>query len=105
MKLLKLLFKRETVAPMLALMFASAVSVALVFTRIVWTGNFHYGFLVWNLILAWMPLCFALLAREQYRQQGITNEPTPSPSKEGSRNGERRTTVCAARRAGWRAAW
>lgn len=67
MKLLKLLFKRETVAPMLALMFASAVSVALVFTRIVWTRDFHYAFLVGNLFLAWMPLFFALLARDAFR--------------------------------------
>jgi uncharacterized membrane protein len=64
MKLLKLVFKRETVAPMLALMFASGVSVSLVCARIVWTGKIRYGFLVWNLFLAWLPLIFALLARE-----------------------------------------
>ena len=53
--------------PMLALTFASAVSVTLVFARIVWTGHLRYAFLVWNLFLAWLPLIFALLAREKYQ--------------------------------------
>jgi len=67
MKVLKLLFKRETAAPMLALTFASAVSVALVIARICWTGNIRYAFLIWNLFLAWLPLIFSLLACEQYQ--------------------------------------
>jgi uncharacterized membrane protein len=29
----------------------------------------HYAFLVWNLFLAWLPLVFALLACDAYRQQ------------------------------------
>ena len=52
---------------MLALTFASAVSVALVVARVVWTDNFRGAFLIWNLFLAWLPLIFALLACEQYR--------------------------------------
>jgi uncharacterized membrane protein len=68
MKLLKLLFKHETVAPMLALSFASAVSVAMVIGRIAWTHNLRYGFLIWNLFLAWLPLLFAVLARAQYTE-------------------------------------
>jgi uncharacterized membrane protein len=67
MKLLNLLYKRETIAPMLALTFASAVSVVLVVARVIWTESFHGAFLVWNLFLAWLPLIFALLACEQYR--------------------------------------
>ena len=51
---------------MLALTFASTVSVALVLGRIAWTRNLHYGFLAWNLFLAWLPLLFAVLARERY---------------------------------------
>src|SRR5437764_8843448 len=62
MKLLKILFKPETARPMFALTFASSASVMLVIARIVWTGNIRYGFLIWNLFLAWMPLIFALLA-------------------------------------------
>jgi uncharacterized membrane protein len=54
--------------PMLALTFASAVSVALVIARIVQTGKLGYTFLVWNLFLAWLPMIFALLACERYRR-------------------------------------
>ena len=66
MKYLKLVFNREVAAPMLGLLFASGVSVALVLARIYWTGKFQYAFLVWNLFLAWVPLALALLARDQY---------------------------------------
>jgi uncharacterized membrane protein len=67
MKLLKLLLKPETFAPVLAMGFASGVSVMLVLARVVWTLNIHYAFLIWNLFLAWMPLIFALLASDQVR--------------------------------------
>jgi uncharacterized membrane protein len=65
--MLKLLFKRDTFVPVAALTFASAICFALVVARIAWTGNVRYAFLVWNLFLAWLPLVFALLAREHYR--------------------------------------
>ncbi len=70
MQLLKLLFKRETIMPVVAMSFASVVCVAVVLGRIALTGNIRYGFLVWNLFLAWLPLVFALLAREHYREGG-----------------------------------
>ncbi len=66
MKLVRLAFRRETAKPMLAVIFASAASVALVLGRIAWTGNIRYGFLVWNLFLAWLPLLLALLACEEF---------------------------------------
>jgi len=56
-----LLVKNDTFVPVLTLAFASTVSVALVFARMVWTENLRYTFLVWNLFLAWLPLLFALL--------------------------------------------
>jgi len=68
MKLLSLFFKRETAAPMLALAFASGVSIALVIVRIASTGDIHYGLLIWNLFLAWLPLIFAVLAGEHFRK-------------------------------------
>ncbi len=67
MNSLKRLCKRETFMPLLAMTFASAVCVAVVLLRIAWTGQIRYGFLAWNLFLAWLPLLFALLAREHYR--------------------------------------
>jgi uncharacterized membrane protein len=73
MKLVKLAFKRETAVPMLALSFASAVSIALVVARIIWTGEFFYAGLAWNLFLAWLPLAFALLAREEFQSGPVRN--------------------------------
>ena len=73
MKLLKLAFKRETAMPMLALAFASSASVALVAARIISTGNFRYSFLVWNLVLAWLPLAFAVLACETFQNTSGRN--------------------------------
>ena len=67
MKFVNLFFHRETRSPILALLFASVISVALVMARIVVTRNFNYAFLIWNLFLAWMPMFFALLAVDQYR--------------------------------------
>lgn len=58
---------------MLALVFASAVSVALVFARIAWTREFRYGFLVWNLFLAWFPLGFALLVSDFQQRGAVRN--------------------------------
>ncbi len=67
MKLLKLALKRETAVPVFTLIFASGVSISLVFARIAWTGKMRYAFLIWNLFLAWMPLLLALLAEDRYR--------------------------------------
>lgn len=70
MKLVQLMFKRETLVPVLALAFASVVSVVLVLGRMVWTQNTHYAFLIWNLFLAWLPMVFAVLAREHEKSEG-----------------------------------
>ena len=69
MKYLKLPFQRETLAPVLALLFASTISLVLVSSCIVWTKNFNYALLIWNLFLAWLPLGFALLAQDTLRSQ------------------------------------
>jgi len=69
MRILTLLFRREAAVPVVALTFASAVSVALVLARVAWTWKLHYAFLIWNLFLAWLPLLFALLACERYRSR------------------------------------
>lgn len=59
-------FKRETLAPMMALIFASCVCILFVLGRIVWTGNYRYIYLAWNLILAWIPLLLALVAEDRF---------------------------------------
>ncbi|HYG36126.1 MAG TPA: DUF1361 domain-containing protein [Clostridia bacterium] len=73
MGLLKLVLRRETVVPMLALAFASLVSVMLVIARILWTGRSSYEFLIWNLFLAWLPLVFAVLACSTYQTRSGRN--------------------------------
>ena len=65
---MKLAFSKEVAMPMVGVTFASAVSVALVSARILWTGKLRYAFLIWNLFLAWLPFCFALLACDKYRK-------------------------------------
>jgi uncharacterized membrane protein len=69
MKVFRLMFKRETMVPMLALSFASAMSVVLVIGRMAWMRDSHYAFLIWNLFLAWIPMGFALLAREHQKEE------------------------------------
>ena len=59
--------------PMLALSFASLVSVALIAARILWTSNLKYGYLAWNLFLAWVPLGLAFLACDQHAKQAERN--------------------------------
>jgi uncharacterized membrane protein len=69
MRFLQIAFRRQTAAPMLALIFASAVSVMLVTARIAWTSNIRYAFLIRNLFLAWLPLVFALFADDRFRAE------------------------------------
>ena len=64
------MFKRETAVPMLALSFASAVSVVLVLARMIWMRDVHYAFLIWNLFLAWVPMIFVLFACEHQNAGG-----------------------------------
>jgi uncharacterized membrane protein len=52
----------------LALLAASALCVATVEYRIRITGDSYYRFLVWNLILAWVPFTLALAAYDRARR-------------------------------------
>ena len=58
--------KQCTVA-LVALLAASALCVATVEIRTYETGDAYYRFLVWNLILAWVPLAFAIAAYSRAR--------------------------------------
>lgn len=75
MNLLKLFFRRETLVPMAALLFASGVCGTLVIARAIYTGNIRYCFLIWNLFLAWVPLGFALLAQDAFHRSTGTKRP------------------------------
>jgi uncharacterized membrane protein len=52
-----------------ALLAASLLCVALVEIRTHETGDSYYRFLVWNLILAWVPLAFAVAAYARARRR------------------------------------
>lgn len=47
---------------------ASAFAIALVALRFALSGSGHYANLVWNLVLAWVPLALALLVYDRYRR-------------------------------------
>jgi uncharacterized membrane protein len=53
----------------LALLLASILTTTMVVVRIVYTGHYAYLFLVWNLILAWLPFLFALVVVAFRRSQ------------------------------------
>lgn len=70
MRFAKLFLKRETVAPMLAMTFASATSFVFVIALVLSAENLRaglhrHGYLIWNLFLAWVPLFFALMACDE----------------------------------------
>ena len=68
-KLLRAAYRHyRQIAVMGALLFASALCVALVGARVVYTRNFYYVHFVWNLFLAWLPMLCALFAYNLYKR-------------------------------------
>jgi uncharacterized membrane protein len=59
---------RRRLAALGALVLASAFGMALVALRFVWTGELRYPNLVWNLVLAWVPLLLALVVYDRARR-------------------------------------
>lgn len=45
----------------LALAFASSIAATMVIVRLLYTGQFRFVFLIWNLFLAWLPYGFAVV--------------------------------------------
>lgn len=66
MAIVRLAFRRETMLPVAALIFASLVCLGMVSMRILSATHIRYQFLIWNLFLAWLPLVFALLASHSF---------------------------------------
>jgi uncharacterized membrane protein len=61
-------FANERLAVLLALGISSALCLELELLRERHYGAFGYRFLVWNLILAWIPLLLALFVYDRYRR-------------------------------------
>ena len=59
-------------SPIFRLLIASTLPVALLFARILYTGRITYGFLLWNLFLAWLPLIFAYLTLRSFPHRRLT---------------------------------
>lgn len=59
-------------SPIFRLLLASALPVAMLLARILYTGQITYGFLLWNLFLAWLPLLFAYLTLRSYPHRRLT---------------------------------
>lgn len=64
---------RYNVLILLALVLSSGLAVGLLLVRFLRTGGADYAFLCWNLLLAWIPFLFALLAYRAYQQQRRLN--------------------------------
>lgn len=56
------------IAVVSALIFATGISLGLLGLRVVYTREFNYLALGWNLFLAWLPLWFALAAYNVYKR-------------------------------------
>ena len=59
---------RRRLAALGVLVLASAFAFSLVVLRYELSGTVHYANLLWNLVLAWVPLVFALLAYDLHRR-------------------------------------
>lgn len=55
---------------LLALAAGSALSVSMMAARILYTRQLTYAFMIWNLLLAWIPFGFAFLAYQAYERRG-----------------------------------
>ncbi len=52
----------RAIAVLISLLFASAVCLGMVFVRAHYVGRFTHTFIIWNLLLAWIPSIFAFFA-------------------------------------------
>jgi len=71
-------FRNERLVVLLGLGGASALALALELVRERHYGTTDFRFLVWNLILAWVPMALALVVYDGYRRRGTLLALTPA---------------------------
>src|SRR5688572_16545189 len=57
-----IVLQRETLRPVLTLAAVSVLAMSLITGRILVSHSLKHGYLIWNLLLAWLPLFFCLAA-------------------------------------------
>jgi len=66
MKFFRIVRRQGLAIPVFTLVAASTICTALVAYRIIAGAQVRHAYLVWNLLLAWLPLWFAVLAAERF---------------------------------------
>ena len=65
-----LIRRYRQLAVLASLAFASAICLALLAVRVLYSDSRNYSFLAWNLFLAWLPMLCALFAYNAYKRRG-----------------------------------
>src|SRR5258707_5924632 len=65
-----LIGRYRQLAVLASLAFASAICLALLAVRVVYSDSLNYSFLAWNLFLAWLPMLCSLFAYNAYKRLG-----------------------------------
>lgn len=81
-KLFSIVRRQGLALPVLTLMVASIICVALVAYRVMAGAQVRHAYLVWNLFLAWLPLLFAVLAAERFSSR-TGFQPVPGVESNG----------------------
>ena len=64
-----LIRRYRQLAVLASLAFASAICLAMLAARVVYSANLSFSFLAWNLFLAWLPLLCSLFAYNAYKRR------------------------------------
>jgi len=64
-----LIRRYRQLAVLASLAFASAICLAMLVARVVYSANLSFSFLAWNLFLAWLPLLCSLFAYNAYKRR------------------------------------
>ncbi len=64
-----LIRRYRQLAVLASLAFASAICLAMLAARVVYSANLSFSFLAWNLFMAWLPLLCSLFAYNAYKRR------------------------------------